>query len=61
MKQELKTPDNRFELLKDRLKTRFFEFMLVSLLVGLFILPYGWVLIIGGIFIFIWGLLLTFM
>ena len=37
MKQELKTPDNRFELLKDRLKTRFFDFMLVSLLVGLFI------------------------
>ncbi len=28
---------------------------------GLFILPYGWVLIIGGVFIFIWGLLITFM
>lgn len=39
-------------------------FMLLALFfiaAGLFILPYGWVLIIGGIFIFIWGLLLTFM
>ena len=49
MKSELATPRNRFELLKDRLKTRFFDFMLVSLLVGIFLIPYVvWVIIINN-------------
>ena len=49
MKSELVTPRNRFELLKDRLKTRFFDFMLVSLLVGIFLIPYVvWVIIINN-------------
>lgn len=42
----------------------FILFMVLALflvIAGLFILPYGWILIVGGIFIFIWGLLLTFM
>ncbi len=48
MEQNIKTPDNRFELLKDRLKTRFFDFMLVSLLTGIFLVPYiVWVVLIN--------------
>lgn len=48
MKNELKTPSNRFELLKDRLKTRFFDFVLVSLLVGVFFIPFvSWIVIIN--------------
>lgn len=48
-KVELKLPDNRFELLKDRLKTRFFDFMLVSLLTGLFLLPYViWIILVNN-------------
>ena len=48
MENNISLPENRFELLKDRLKTRFFDFMLVSLLVGLFIVPYVvWVIIIN--------------
>ena len=42
----------------------FVLFMLLALFLivsGLFILPYGWILIVGGVFVFIWGLLLTFM
>ena len=42
----------------------FILFMVLALflvIAGLFILPYGWILIVGGIFVFIWGLLLTFM
>ena len=49
MKGEVKTPSNRFELLKDRLKTRFFDFMLVSLLIGVFIVPYIiWIVVINN-------------
>ena len=33
------TPSNRFELLKDRLKTRFLDFITVSLLVFVFLIP----------------------
>ena len=33
------TPKNRFELLKDRLKTRFLDFIVVSLLVLVFLIP----------------------
>lgn len=42
----------------------FVLFMLLALFLvvsGLFILPYGWILIVGGVFVFIWGLLLTFL
>lgn len=35
----LPTPTNRFELLKDRLKTRFLDFIVVSLLVVVFLIP----------------------
>lgn len=35
----LPTPKNRFELLKDRLKTRFLDFVVVSLLVLVFLIP----------------------
>lgn len=35
----LETPKNRFELLKDRLKTRFLDFIVVSLLVMVFLIP----------------------
>ena len=46
---ELKLPENRFELLKDRLKTRFFDFMLVSLLMGIFLVPYVvWVVLLNN-------------
>ena len=49
MKQDLKLPENRFQLLGDRLKTRFFDFMLVSLLVGIFIVPYVmWIIFINN-------------
>ena len=49
MKEELKTPENRFQLLKDRLKTRFFDFMLVSLLVGVFLIPFAvWIVVINN-------------
>lgn len=39
MKSELVTPSTRPELLKDRLKTRFLDFIVVSLLVALFLIP----------------------
>ena len=49
METNIKTPENRFQLLKDRLKTRFFDFMLVSLLMGLFLIPYVvWVVLINN-------------
>ena len=49
MKSDLVTPRNRFELLKDRLKTRFFDFMLVSLLMGIFLIPYVvWIIVINN-------------
>ena len=38
--KNLKTPSNRFELLGDRLKTRFLDFMWISILMGLFLLPH---------------------
>ncbi len=45
MRSELKTPENRFQLLGDRLQTRFFDFMLVSLLMSIFLVPYiVWIL-----------------
>lgn len=48
MKNDVKTPSNRFELLKDRLKTRFLDFVLVSLLVGLFFVPFAfWIVFIN--------------
>ena len=40
MESNIKTPENRFQLLGDRLKTRFFDFMLVSVLMGIFLIPY---------------------
>ena len=50
----VKLPDNRFELLKDRLKTRFFDFMLVSLLTGLFLIPYVvWIILVNNSSFFI--------
>ncbi len=53
-KAPLKLPDNRFELLKDRLKTRFFDFMLVSLLMGIFLIPYVvWIILINNTAFFI--------
>ena len=49
MENNIKTPDNRFQLLGDRLKTRFFDFMLVSLLMGLFLIPYiVWIVLINN-------------
>lgn len=49
MKEELKTPENRFQLLGDRLKTRFLDFMLVSLLMGIFLIPYVvWIIVINN-------------
>ena len=48
MKNDVKTPSNRFELLKDRLKTRFLDFVLVSLLTGLFFIPFAfWIVFIN--------------
>ena len=48
-KESLKTPENRFELLGDRLKTRFFDFMLVSLLMAIFLVPYiFWIVFINN-------------
>ena len=49
METNIKTPENRFQLLGDRLKTRFFDFMLVSLLMGLFLAPYVvWIVLINN-------------
>ncbi len=49
MEKNIKTPETRFELLCDRLKTRFFDFMLVSLLMGLFLIPYVvWIVLINN-------------
>ena len=49
MPSELRTPRNRFELLKDRLKTRFIDFMLVSLLMAIFLIPYVvWFIVINN-------------
>lgn len=49
MEKDLPLPENRFQLLKDRLKTRFFDFMLVSLLMGIFIIPYVvWIVLINN-------------
>ena len=49
METNIKTPENRFQLLGDRLKTRFFDFMLVSLLMGLFLIPYiVWIVLINN-------------
>ena len=49
MDQEIKLPETRFELLKDRLKTRFFDFMLVSVLMGIFLVPYlVWIIFINN-------------
>ena len=48
MKIDTKLPENRFELLKDRLRTRFFDFMLVSLLMAIFLVPYLiWIIFIN--------------
>lgn len=53
MKEELKTPENRFQLLGDRLKTRFLDFMLVSLLMSIFLIPYVvWIIVINNSFLF---------
>ena len=49
MGSNIKTPETRFQLLGDRLKTRFFDFMLVSLLMGLFLIPYVvWIVLINN-------------
>ena len=49
METNIKTPENRFQLLGDRLKTRFFDFMLVSLLMGIFLIPYiVWIILINN-------------
>ena len=40
MDKRVIVPQNRFQLLGDRLKTRFFDFMLVSVLMGIFLVPY---------------------
>lgn len=40
MDKKVIVPENRFQLLGDRLKTRFFDFMLVSVLMGIFLIPY---------------------
>lgn len=40
MDKRVIVPENRFQLLGDRLKTRFFDFMLVSVLMGIFLVPY---------------------
>lgn len=49
MNNETKLPNNRFELLKDRLKTRFFDFMLVSLLISIFLIPFiVWIIFINA-------------
>ena len=49
MESNFKIPETRFELLKDRLKTRFFDFMLVSLLMGIFLVPYiVWIILINN-------------
>lgn len=54
MDKDIKLPDNRFELLKDRLKTRFFDFMLVSLLIFIFLVPYiVWIILINNSSFFI--------
>ena len=48
MNSEIKLPNKRFELLKDRLKTRFFDFMLVSLLISIFLIPFIiWIIFIN--------------
>ena len=52
---------------KQKEKNKFTFFILFMILAaflvaaGLFALPYGWVLIVAGVFICIWGILLTFM
>ena len=49
MDEQIKLPSNRIELLKDRLKTRFFDFMLVSLLMSIFLIPYlVWIILINN-------------
>ena len=49
MENNIKTPETRFQLLGDRLKTRFFDFMLVSLLMGLLLIPYiVWIVLINN-------------
>ena len=49
MNNETKLPNNRFELLKDRLKTRFLDFMLVSLLISIFLIPFIiWIIFINA-------------
>lgn len=51
---EIKTPENRFQLLGDRLKTRFFDFMLVSLLMGIFLVPtIVWIVFINNLPFFV--------
>lgn len=53
-KEQRKVSDSIFFIL-------FMALALFLVIAGLFILPYGWILIVGGVFVFIWGLLLTFM
>ena len=49
MEQEIKLPENRMELLKDRLKTRFFDFMLVSLEMFIFLIPFlVWIILLNN-------------
>ncbi len=49
MEKQTKTPETRIELLGDRLKTRFFDFILVSLLMGIFLIPYVvWIILINN-------------
>lgn len=54
MDEQVKLPSNRIELLKDRLKTRFFDFMLVSLLMSIFLIPYlVWIILLNNSSMFI--------
>ena len=54
MDKQIKVPETRFELLGDRLKTRFFDFMLVSLLMGIFLVPYiVWIILMNNLAFFV--------
>ena len=54
MDEQIKLPKNRIELLKDRLKTRFFDFMFVSLLMSIFLIPYlVWIILLNNSSMFI--------
>ena len=55
------TDYGRMEKEKEQNKLTNGVFFVRFMLLALFILPYGWILIVGGVLVFIWGLLLTFL